>query len=72
MVKRAKMGVWGFGGLIGVAVTHSHGKDQDVGSNPAPAKNKNQTLGNPLHRRWPNGLDRILVEDRRCNAELDL
>ena len=45
---------------------------QDVGSNPATARNENQTLGDPLHRRWPKGLDRISVEDRRCKAELDL
>ena len=33
----------------GVAVTCSHGNDQDVGSNPAVAsKNENQTLGRPL------------------------
>ena len=60
------------GGQSGVAVTHLHGNHQDVGSNPATARNENQTLGDPLHRRWPKGLDRISVEDWRCKAELDL
>ena len=60
------------GGQSGAAVTRLHGNHQDVGSNPATARNENQTLGDPLHRRWPKGLDRISVEDRRCKAELDL
>ena len=60
------------GGQIGVVVTRPHGKDQDVGSNPATARNEKRTLGDPLHRRWPKGLDRISVEDWRCKAELDL
>ena len=60
------------GGQSGVAVTRLHGNHQDVGSNPATGRNENQTLGDPLHRRWPKGLDRISVEDRRCKAKLDL
>ena len=40
-------------GQSGAAVTHSHGNDQDVGSNPAAARNENWTLGTP-HRRCPN------------------
>ena len=47
-------------------VRRPHGNHQDVGSNPATARNENQTLGDPLHSRWPKGLDRISVEDRRC------
>ena len=61
-----------YGGQSGAVVTRLHGNNQDVGSNPATARNENQTLGDPLHRRWPKGLDRISVEDRRCKAELDL
>ena len=60
------------GGQSGVAVTRSHGNYQDMGSNPGTARNEKRTLGNPLYRRWPKGLDRISVEDRRCKAELDL
>ena len=52
------------GGQSGAAVTRPHGNHQDVGSNPATARNENQTLGDPLHRRWPKGLDRISVEDQ--------
>ena len=37
----------GPGCQIGVAVTRSHGKDQDVGSNPATARNEKRTLGDP-------------------------
>ena len=37
-----------------------HGNDQDVGSNPAAVR--------PPYRRWPNGLNRISVEDRRCKS----
>ena len=60
------------GGQSGVAVIRPHVNHQDVGSNPATARNENQTLGDPLHKRWLKGLDRISVEDRRCKAELDL
>ena len=60
------------GGESGVAVMHPHGNVQDVGSNPAATRNEKQTLGDPLHRRWPKGLDRISVEERQCKAELDL
>ena len=31
-------------------VTHPHGNVQDVGSNPAGARNENQTLGTPLQK----------------------
>ena len=51
---------------------HPLRNDKDVGSNPAATRNEKRTLGDPLHRRWPNGLDRISVEDRRCKVELDL
>ena len=61
-----------FVGQSGVVVRRPHGNVQDVGSNPAANRNEKQTLGDPLHRRWPKGLDRISVEDRRCKAELDL
>ena len=60
------------GGQIGVAVTHPHGNDQDVGSNPATTRNEKRPSGDPLHRRWPKVLNRISVEDRRCKVELDL
>ena len=30
---------------VGVAVTRSHGMHQDVGSNPATARNEKRTLG---------------------------
>ena len=60
------------GGQSSTAVPHPQGNGQDMGLNPAGARNENQTLGDPPHRRWPNGLDRISVEDRRCKAELDL
>ena len=52
------------GGQSGTAVTCPHDNHQDVGSNPATARNENQTSQNPLHRTWPKGLDRISVEDR--------
>ena len=41
------------GGQIGVAVTRSYGNDQDVGSNPATARNENQTLGTPCTEGGP-------------------
>ena len=52
------------GGQSGTAATRPHGNHQDVGSNPSTARNENQTSQDPLHRRWPKGLDRISVEDR--------
>ena len=45
------------GGQSGAAVTCPHGNHQDVGSNPATAKNeKKRTMGRPLHRRCPNSV----------------
>ena len=35
------------GGQSGVAVTRPHGNHQDVGSNPAAARNEKRTLGGP-------------------------
>ena len=55
-----------------VAVKRLLCNDKDVGSNPAATRNEKQTLGDPLHRRWPNGLGRISVEDWQCKAKLDL
>ena len=38
------------GGQSSAAVTRPHGNIQDVGSNPAGARNGNQTLGTPLQK----------------------
>ena len=35
------------GGQSGIAVTRPHGNHQDMGSNPAAARNKKRTLGSP-------------------------
>ena len=35
-----------------------------VGSNPGATRNGKRTLGDPFHRKWPNGPDRISLEDR--------
>ena len=55
-----------------VAVKRPHCNHKDVGSNPTATRNEKRTFGDPLHRRWPNSLNMILMEDWRCNAELDL
>ena len=60
------------GGQSGVAVTRSHGKDQDVGSNPATARNEKTHIGQTPAQEVPQLCGRISVEDRRCKAELDL
>ena len=60
------------GSQSSVAVKCPHGKDKNLGSNPAATRNEKWTFGDSLHRRWPNGLNRISVEDRQCKAELDL
>ena len=38
------------GGQSSTAVRRPHGDVQDVGSNPAGARNENQTLGTPLQK----------------------
>ena len=60
------------GGQSGVAVTRSHGKDQDVGSNPATARNQITHIRQTPAQKVPQLCGRISVEDRRCKAELDL
>ena len=53
------------------AVTRPHGNVQDVGLNPAGARNENQTVGDPPAQKeaqWSGPS----VEDWRCKAELDL
>ena len=39
------------GGQSSAAVPCPHGNDQDVGSNPAAARNERQISGDPLHRK---------------------
>ena len=39
-----------FGGQSSAAVLRPHGNVQNVGSNPAAARNENQTLGTPLQK----------------------
>ena len=60
------------GGQSGVEVTRSHGKDQDVGSNPATARNEKTHIRQTPAQKVPQLCGRISVEDRRCKAELDL
>ena len=52
------------GGQYRVVVKRQLRNDKDVGSNPGATRNENGPLGDPLHRRWPNGLDRISVVDQ--------
>ena len=59
------------GGQSGVAVTRPHGNHQDVGSNPATARNEKQALGVPLQKVAQRS-NRISKKDRRCKAELEL
>ena len=42
-----------FGGQSGVAVTRSHGNDQDVGSNPATDRNKKTHNGQTPAQKVP-------------------
>ena len=41
------------GGESGVAVTRSHGKDQDVGSNPATDRNEKTHIGQTSAQKVP-------------------
>ena len=41
------MALISFGGQSSTAVPRRHGNVQEVGSNPAGARNENQTLGDP-------------------------
>ena len=41
------------GGQSGVAVTRSHGNDQDVGSNPAAARNEKMDIGQTPAQKVP-------------------
>ena len=42
------------GGRNSVAVRRPRCNGKDVGSNPAATRNEKWTLGDPLHRRWPD------------------
>ena len=46
--------------------------DKDVGSNPAATRNGKTHIGQTPAQKVPQLCGRILVEDRRCKAELDL
>ena len=45
---QTKISWWNIGGQSSAAVKCLHGNFQDVGSNPAAARNKNLTLRTPL------------------------
>ena len=56
-----------FGGQSGVAVTRSHGNDQDVGSNPAAARNEKTHIRQTPAQKVPQLCGRISVEDVKPN-----
>ena len=64
--------ILGMGGQSTAAVPRPHCNDKDVGSNPASTRNEKQTLGDPLHRRCPNGPTGSKWKTSDVNAELDL
>ena len=43
----------GHGGQSGVAVTHLHGNHQDMGSNPAAARNEKTDIGQTPAQKVP-------------------
>ena len=60
------------GGQSGAAVRRPHGMHQDMGSNPAAARNEKTDIGQTPAQKVPQKSGRISVEDRLCKAELDL
>ena len=57
------------GGHSGAAVTRLHAYHQDVGLNPAAARNEKTDIGQTPAQKVPQQSGRISVEDRRCKAE---